>query len=423
MMKVVIIGNGIAGTTVATELRKKSKDIDITIISSESQYHYSRPSLMYLYMKTLTLKYAQPYENKYWKQNNINLVHDCVTSINYETKEIILKKNHNISYDKLVLAVGAKGKKFGWPGENLPQVLTFTNLQDLEQLELFTSKIKDISYQSVVVGGGLIGTEVVEMLRSRNIPVKFLVREKFFMHRFFREEESLMLQEEICKHGADLLLETELESVLSNDENNVTSIVTNKDEVIPCNLVVLAVGVSANLDLAHNSTLKINKGILVNKKMETNIPDVYAAGDCVEFSPEGTLELMWYTAKMHGKVLVDNILGSASEYNRGILYNSAKFFTIDYHTYGQVGFNISGEQELYYRVPNQNKSIRIVYLPDRVIGFNILGIRFRHKVCEEWIRDKKSLDFVLDHLQEANFDPEFFQQFHKEVKLCKIKAS
>ena len=415
-MKVIIIGNGIAGVTVATQLREQSKeDTEITIISSESKYHYSRPALMYFYMKTLVLKNAQPYEEHFWAKNKINLIHKLVTNIDYNQKQITLNNEEVLTYDKLVLAVGSKGNKFGWPGENLPQVITFTNLQDLEKLEKITERANK-NFKAVIVGGGLIGIELAEMLSHRKIPVSFLVREAHFMSMFFNEQESIMLEEEIIRHGVDLQLDTQLESILPNESGDVESVITSKDKKISCNIVGLAVGVSPNLSLVLKSELATKRGILVNHKLETNIPDVYACGDCAELQPEGRVEALWYTGKMQANVVAANILGKNIEYNRGILYNSAKFFTIDYHTYGQVGFKIPNEQELYYRVPKQNKSIRIIYLPDRVIGFSILGIRFRHKVCEEWIRENRSLEYVLDNLQQANFDPEFYKSFHKEVK-------
>ena len=118
-------------------------------------------------------------------------------------------------------------------------------------------------------------------------------------------------------------------------------------------------------------------------------------------------------------------MGSKTPYDRGIWFNSAKFFGIDYHTYGSVNFNIPGEINYYYRVPNTKKSLRIVCdKNDIVIGFNFLGFRYRHKVCEQWIREKKPFEEVVYSLKEANFDPEFYQFFKKESLIeCLKKVS
>ena len=89
----------------------------------------------------------------------------------------------------------------------------------------------------------------------------------------------------------------------------------------------------------------------------------------------------------------------------------------------QINQHVPEEKELYYEIPHSKKSIRIIYLSDRVIGFNTLGVRFRHHLCEQWIKEKRSLHYVLDHLKEAHFDPEFFQTFELEVKRCTHKKA
>ena len=419
-MDVVIVGNGVAGVTTATELRKKDPSLNITLISGETLYHYSRPALMYIYMRDMKLKHTEPYEKSFWKKQRIHLVHDWVTDFKFDQKKLVLKDSSPITYGKLVLAVGAKGRRYGWPGQDLPGVLSFTNLQELDQMEARTAKVSK-NFRTVIVGGGLIGIEVAEMMACRRIPTTFLVREQTYWSLALSPEEGRLIQEETLEHGIDLKMETELSSIQPNEQGEVGSITTSRGETIPCNMVVLTAGVAPNIEQFKDTRLKTDRGIQVDRKFKTNIPDVYACGDCAEIAPalrkgRPDIELLWYTGKMHGKVVAENILGGNISYDRGIWYNSAKFFSIDYHTYGQVNQNVRGEKEIYYQVPGKKQSIRIVYLPKRVIGFNTLGIRFRHYVCEEWINEKRSIDYVLEHLPEANFDPEFFETFESEVK-------
>jgi NADPH-dependent 2,4-dienoyl-CoA reductase/sulfur reductase-like enzyme len=148
------------------------------------------------------------------------------------------------------------------------------------------------------------------------------------------------------------------------------------------------------------------------------VPNVYAAGDCVEIVDKyGTkrLEQLWYTGKMHGEALAKTLLGATTRYERGILFNSAKFFDIEYQTYGLVNFNIEGEESLFWRDAEGKRCIRIVYTSEGVIGFNVLGVRYRHRVCEAWIREKRSLEYVVQHLGAANFDPDFFEECERYV--------
>ena len=130
-MHIVIIGNGIAGITAARHLRKRDSDVELTVISKESKYFFSRTALMYVYMGHMKQEHTQPYENWFWEKNRINLVHDEVVDVDFKAQALKLK-NSDIVYDNLIIATGSKPNKFGWPGQDLPGVRGLYSLQDLE---------------------------------------------------------------------------------------------------------------------------------------------------------------------------------------------------------------------------------------------------------------------------------------------------
>ncbi len=297
------------------------------------------------------------------------------------------------------------------PGADIIGVQGLYSKQDLEHMETATRGIS----RGVVIGGGLIGIEVAEMLHSRHIPVTMVVRESSYWNSVLPPEESLMINRHIRHQGIDLRLETELQDIQTDDNRHVQSVRTNKSDVIPAEFVALTIGVRPNIGLATASSIPTNRGICVNEWFETSLPDVYAIGDCAEIldtgSSAGRVEQLWYTAEMHGETVARTICGERTRYERGIFFNSAKFFDIEYQTYGQVNAHVPGEQSLFYEHPDHRRSIRIVYTSEHVIGFNLLGIRYRHAVCEEWIAQKRSIDYVLEHIEQANFDPEFFERF------------
>lgn len=434
MAKIIIIGNGIAGSTAARYIRKNS-DHEITMISGESEHPFSRTALMYVYMGHMKFENTKLYEDWFWAKNRINIIKEWVKNIDTDQKTIALSGGDILDYDKLIIATGSKPNKFGWPGQDLKGVQGLYHLQDLENMETATQQgIK----KAVVVGGGLIGIEMAEMFHSRHIPVTFLVREASFWDAVLPHEESVMINQHIKAHGIDLRLSEELLEIKGSD-GKVASIICKKSgEEIACEFVGLTVGVSPNIEFVKSSGITINRGIVVDEYLETSAKDVYALGDCVELSKPNPgrrpIEAVWYTGRMMGKSVAQTISGRPTKYDPGIWFNSAKFFDIEYQVYGDIPAKTPENiTSLYWQHPTENKAIRINYETESgaVTGFNLMGVRYRHAVCEKWIADKTNIETVIENLSLANFDPEFFEEYEsaflaiynqKNGKSLKLKA-
>jgi NAD(P)H-nitrite reductase large subunit len=424
MEHIVIIGNGISGVTVARHIRKLS-DKKITIISAETEHFFSRTALMYVYMGHMKFEHTKPYEDWFWEKNRINLKMGFVETVNTEEKTLSFKSGEILPYDKLILATGSKPNKFGWKGEDYKGVQGLYSKQDLDTLEIYAPN-NQICKRAVIVGGGLIGIELAEMLNSRNIPVTFLVRENSFWNGVLPEGESQMLNKHIKSHHIDLRLGTNLKEIISDENGNVKSIIIEETgEEIPCDFVGLTAGVSPNIDFIKNSDIKTNKGVLVNRFLETNIENIYAIGDCAEqheaMGNRRTIEAVWYTGRMMGEVLAQNICGNKMAYNPGHWYNSAKFLDIEYQTYGWVHGSKGKpdyEAHFHWKHDDDTKCITIAYHKTNTVflGINTFGIRMRHEVFNRWLDEKRDLDFVINHLSEANFDPEFYKHYESEIQ-------
>lgn len=417
-MKIVIIGNGISGITAARHIRKRS-DHAITVISSETNYFFSRTALMYIYMGHMKFENTKPYEDGFWKKNKIELVNDHVVSLDTVAKMTILKSGQKIPYDTLIIASGSVSNKFGWPGQHLKGVQGLYSYQDLETMERGTRGITD----AVVVGGGLIGVEMAEMLLSRKIKVTFLVREPEFWNNILPPQEAALITQHIRGHHVDLKLSTELKEIVSDEQGRVKAVITNTGTVIPCQFVGLTVGVSPNIEFLKGSAIKINRGVLVNEYLQTSVPDVYALGDCVERQYElpgrKSIEQVWYTGRMMGEAVAQTICGNPTKYEPGPWFNSAKFFDIEYQTYGAVGAALKEDQEdFYWEHESGVKAVHVVWnkVSHEFLGINTFGIRMRHECFDRWLRQKQSVDYVMQHLQEANFDPEFFTRYEKQIQ-------
>ncbi len=421
MEHIVIIGNGIAGITAARHIRKLS-DKKITIVSAESPYFFSRTALMYVYMGHMKFEHTQPYENWFWKKNNILLKEGLVESVDTKSKTLVFKEGDTLTYDQLIVASGSKSNKFGWPGQDSIGVQGMYSKQNLEYIEKYAPNNK-VCKRAVIVGGGLIGIELVEMLRSRDIPVTFLVREESFWNGVLPEQESQLINKHIREHHIDLRLASNLKEIIADKNGKVEAIVIQETgEVISCDFVGLTVGVSPNIDFIKTSKIDTNRGVLVNRYLETNIPDVYAIGDCAEqqtaIENRRPIEAVWYTGRMMGETLAQTICGNRIEYKPGHWFNSAKFLDIEYQTYGWVWAQPKeNEARFYWEDKKGKKCIHINYDKNtrEFIGINTFGIRMRHQSFDKWLTEKKSIDYVINALREANFDPEFFKKNEQEI--------
>lgn len=417
-MRIIIVGNGIAGSTAAINLRSLLPSIDIKMISNETEYPYSRTALMYIFMGHLKYEHTKLYEDDFWDKNKIQRINEEVVSIDGLMKKIRLSNDQVIEYDKLILATGSKSNKFGWPGQELKGVQTLYSMPDLKLLDTAAKNLN----RAVIVGGGLIGIEMAEMLHSRRIPVTYLVREDDFWNHVLPDEESDMINKEIRDHHIDLRLMTELKEIIGDKNGNVQAVITSKNERIECGLVGLTVGVRPNMEITKHLNIENNLGILVNERLQTSDEHIYAIGDCVELREpkpgRKAIEPMWYTAKLMGEVAAKNICGNQIDYNPGIWYNSAKFFNIEYQVYGDIPpKKMPHIESVFWRHPHRKHSIRINYhtIDKYVTGFNLLGIRYRHEVCEKWIKEKTHIENVLQNLSLANFDPEFFEEYEEKL--------
>jgi len=367
----------------------------------------------------MKFEHTQPYENSFWNENNINLVKAYVDHIDVKSKSLQISGGEIINYDKLIIASGSKSNMFNWPGQNLVGVTGLYSKGDLENLE----KLSPACKTAVVVGGGLIGIELTEMFLSRNINVTLLVREKSFWDAVLPEGESQMLNRHITEHGADLRLETELKEVIADENGRVKSVITSKNEIIPCQIVGLAAGVSPNIEFLKNSDIELGIGVKVNRFLETNIEHIYAIGDCAEqsiaISDRKAIEAVWYTGRMMGETVAQTICGNRLEYNPGNWFNSAKFLDIEYQTYGLI-WNKPRENEahFYWEHSSGKKCIRISYdlSTSAFLGINTFGIRMRHEFFDDSLTENRSVGYIIDNLSRANFDPEFYSKHESEIQ-------
>ncbi len=409
---IVIIGNGISGVTAARYIRKNS-DEEIFIISSESKYFFSRTALMYVYMGHMRFEHTEPYERDFWRKNKIQLLQDRVEEILPKEKKLLLTSGKIIDYEKLILATGSKPLKAGLKGEDAEGVRGLYSKQDLEYIESYSKNIK----KAIIVGGGLIGIELAEMFLSRGIHVDFLVRSSKYWNNVLPEEDADFVSSHIAKHHVNMLYNEELNEIITNN-GKVEGVKTKSGKEIETDFLGITIGVTPNIEFIRKSGISCNRGVLINRHFETSEKDIYAIGDCAEFIEplEGrkAIEQVWYTGKIMGEQLGKAIAKNGkANYQPGFWFNSAKFFDLEYQTYGNVPPKLMPDQDDFVFTDGKNIFLHFVYHKKtrRFIGVNAFGIRLRHTLFNHWLLNEEKIETVIENFASAVFDPEFYTNY------------
>ncbi|NQW61417.1 MAG: NAD(P)/FAD-dependent oxidoreductase [Deltaproteobacteria bacterium] len=409
-MKIVIVGNGVAGVTCAMTARQRDPHAEITIVGGETDYFFSRTALMYSFMDRMTRRDLEPYERKAYAEQRIALLRDWVIDHHADAKTVHLSSGTTLHYDKLVLALGATPNRFGWEGINDVKdgLVHFVSMQDLDACERLTPTTRE----AIVVGGGLIGIELVESLLHHGVKVTFLIREPYYWPLALGREEGDIVTEQLRAHGVQVRYMEEMKRIEVDAAGRVSGVLTNKGETIPCQMLGICVGVRPSIDRlkAFTDPPQLSRGVVVDETLQSSLPDVFACGDCAEIQPiEGRsyVEMIWYSAKRQGRHVAANLFGDQLRYAPPIFFNSSKFFEVEYTTVGEVMSLPEGTPTLFRKHPTKPLCQRILHNGDRVLGFNMLGSRWNHEILERWIRERRSPAWVVAHLADAQFDVEF----------------
>lgn len=409
----VIIGNGAAGITAARHLRKQCDD-RIVVVGSETRYHYARPGLMYAFMGHVEQRHLQPYDDDFWSKNRIDLVYDRVVKVDVTGQCVTLAAGNTMPYHKLLIATGSRARSGGWHGQDLRGVQTFTSKHDLDLLEQNVTGVR----HAVVVGGGLTAVEVAEMLRSRTIAVTMLVREAYLAEHLLPREEAAMVQRHLEHHGVTLRCGAQVARMRSNADGRVSQVDMTDGTSVDAQLVVVCIGVEPEINLAREAGIDVRSGIVVNDTFATSAPNVYAAGDCTERAG-GLLDLSWYAAKAHGEHAARAMLGDVRPYRAVTPFDSAKFFDIEFQSYGIV--DPKAFASWIWAPTDGRRFVRLAYdaRTNAVVGIHALGVRLRADVCTAWVEQGANIDDVLRSIRKACFDPELYltpQQLHEAAK-------
>ncbi len=424
---VLIVGNGVAGTRCALTLRERDEDVKIQLLSDESDYFFSRTALMYAFMDRLARKDMEPYERKVYDKQRIERVRGRVTDIDATAKTVKINGEKSLSFDELVLATGSVARGLTVPNQAAIKsgLLHFVTLQHLDACEALTPSTRE----AVVVGGGLIGIELVECLLHHKIKTTFVVREGWYWPAALCKEEGEIVAEHLRAQGVNLVVSEQIKDVVVDANGRVESVTLTSGTSLPCQMLGVAIGVEPQVKWLSSckTSPKVNRGIVTDSALRTSLSHVWAAGDCAEVpvgdGDETLVEPIWYAAKRQGEFVARQLSGGHEKYVPPRFFNSAKFFHIEYTTVGDWRIIPKGAQSLLMRPKSKSEvSVRIVHHENKMVAFNAIGSRWDHNIINRWIDEGRPLEWVRAQLHQAQFDVEFGRVSLKQMTETTLEA-
>lgn len=365
--KLVLIGNGMAGVRCVEEILKIDGDaFDITIFGSEPYPNYNRILLSTVLQGDMSIDSITMNDWEWYRKNNIRLfVGETVINIDTEKRFVRTDKGRTVQYDKLIIATGSKPFILPIPGANKKGVTAFRDIKDCEMMMEYAKTYK----KAAVIGGGLLGLEAARGLLNLGMEVDVIHIFDYLMERQLDPTASKLLQRELEKQGMNFLLKKETAEIFG--DGRVEGIRFKDGTEIATDLVVMAVGIRPNVDLARESGIAVNRGIVVNDYLETSVPHIYAVGECAEH--RGIVYGLVAPLYEQGKVLAEAVCGiKGRPYEGSVVSTQLKVSGVDLFSAGEF---MDGEGTASIKVYDEFRGIykKVVIRDGKIVGAVLFG--------------------------------------------------
>jgi len=332
----LIIGNGAAGVSAAETICYNDPAGKITIVSAEPHPMYSRPGLAYVLLGAISPKQVFARQPEWYAHHRINLVHGQAVQLDSVKQQVKLDNGQVLPYDQLLIATGARATPAPYRGSDLQGVVFLDTLEGTRDLIRQAKRAR----RAVVIGGGITALELSEGLAHRGVETHYFVRRNRLWSQVFNDGEAKVLEERMREHGVIIHYNTEAVEILGNKRGRVRGVQLKSGEEFKCDIVGVAIGVKPQLDLVRETPLKVDRAILVNEFMESNVPHIYAAGDCAQVYDRWTdqymLDILWPSAVAEGRAAGLNMSGRQSAYVKGSPFNACLLFGLHIAAIGQI---------------------------------------------------------------------------------------
>jgi len=393
-MKLVMVGNGMAGVRTLEELLKLAPDLyDITVFGAEPHPNYNRILLSPVLAGEQTVDDIVLNPLDWYAENNITLhLGKKVVKIDRSARAVEAEDGTRAEYDRLLLATGSNPFILPVPGADLPGVISFRDIADVDAMIRASSQYR----HAVVIGGGLLGLEAANGLMKRGMDVTVVHVGPWLMERQLDEPAARLLQKSLEAKGMKFLLQKQTAELVRGESGRVAAIKFKDGDSAPADLVVMAVGIRPNTELAESAGLHCNRGIVVNDTMQTFDPRIYSIGECAAHRgiAYGLVAPLFEQAKVCANHLAHFGIG---RYQGSVTSTKLKVTGIDLFSAGDF-IGGEGTEAILYSDPIGGVYKKLVIKDNKLVG----GVMYGDTVDGAWyfalLRDGKDVSELRDHL-------------------------
>ncbi|WP_243371713.1 FAD-dependent oxidoreductase [Geotalea sp. SG265] len=414
-MKYVIIGNSVAATGAIRSIRNQDDKGSITVLSRENRIAYGRPLISYLLGGTITEKKMAYLPEDFYAKNSVDLRLSAeVVAVDSKKKQVKLSSNETIAFDKLLIATG--GDPFVPPIEGLQgkkKIFTFTTWDDAAKLKELAYDIKRV----VVIGGGLIGLKAAEGLYQIDKKVTIIELADRILSAAFDRTAGRIVAKKMKANGIDVITEDTVVKI-EGEGAEITGVTLKSGDFIPCDTVIVAIGVRPAASFLSGSGIEVNRGVVVDDRMETSVKGIFAAGDVAEaadfFTKSKNPMPIWPDAYIQGDVAGAAMAGSEKGYAGGLAMNSIELFKVPTISMGITNPQDEKKFEILTYLDQEKYQYRKVVLQGKiVVGAVLVGAVDRAGIFAGLIREKVDVTPFKGQLLATDFG---FAQLTKEIR-------
>ena len=412
-MKYVIIGSGVAGIAAIEAIRSVDTAGEITLIGSDPHGYYSRPGLAYYLTGEIPDKALFSKLPEDFQKLHVRPLHGNVKRILRTEQHVEVEGRNHVSYDRLLLAVGALATPLDVPGSRLEGVVKLDHLTDAHGI------IKDArrGRSAIVVGGGITALELVEGLLAQGMKVHYLLRGDRYWSNVLDFQESKIIEQRLRQEGVELHYRAEITEIIGK-QNRVSSVCLKDKSILQCDLLAYAIGVQPQTHLAKQAALKVDRGILVDEYMQTNDPNIFAAGDVAQvydpFSKRSVIESLWTPAREQGTAAGMNMAGRRKVYIKAAAFNVTRLAGLTTTIIGAVGQGqdqdligiVRGDSETWHQLPDTMVAqsgfdvnrVRVMVGKQTLLGAVVMGDQTLSNPLEKIISNKVNISGIRNDL-------------------------